>query len=122
MNKYLFSIILLATLAVVGFAQTPGKITGTVSFGDDKAVIHQVAVKVVELNKTALTDDLGGYTFANVPPGTYRVTTHLEGFADATRSVTVTGGATASADFELKLSGINAEVTVTASGTAQSTF
>ena len=122
MNKYLFSIILLATLAVVGFAQTPGKITGTVSFGDDKAVIHQVAVKVVELNKTALTDDLGVYTFANVPPGTYRVTTHLEGFADATRSVTVTGGATASADFELKLSGINAEVTVTASGTAQSTF
>ena len=122
MNKILFSTILLTLIAAAAFGQTGGKITGTVSFGDDKAVIHQVTVKIVELNRTVLTDDLGVYTFTNVPAGTYRVVTHLEGFSDSTKSITVAAGGTATADFELKLAGINEEVTVTASGTAQSTF
>ncbi len=122
MKRIFAFLLLLLSASIAGYAQNAGKITGTVSYGDDKAVIHQVSVQIVELKKTAPTDDSGVYVFANIPPGTYRLVTHLEGFADATKTVTVTAGATVTADFQLKLAGINEQVTVTASGTEQSTF
>jgi len=121
--KRIFTFLLfLLSASIAGHAQNAGKITGTVSYGDDKAVIHNVSVQIVELKKTVVTDDLGVYVFANVPPGTYRITAHQEGFNDQSKNVTVTAGSAVVADFELRLSGINEEVTITASGTAQSTF
>lgn len=126
MKKFFVLSLLLLSASIAGSAQNAGanagQITGTVSYGGDKSVIHQVTVTIVELKKTAATNDYGVYKFENVPPGTYRITTHQEGFADAAKTVTVAPGAAVTADFDLKLAGVNAQVTVTASGTAQSTF
>ncbi len=122
MNRFLLSTVFILTAVSLGLGQSGGKITGTVSYGDDKAVMHDVTVRIVDLKKTATTDSLGVFQFADVPPGTYRIVTRMEGFSEATKTVTVTAGATVTADFDLKLAGVNAQVTVTASGTAQSTF
>lgn len=103
-------------------AQTSGKVTGTVTYGDDKAVMHDVTVQIIELKKTASTDALGVFRFNDVPAGTYRLTAHMEGFSDLTKTVTVPEGGVVTADIEMKLAGVNAQVTVTASGTGQSTF
>ena len=108
--------------AAAAFAQTGGKVTGTVSFGDDKAVMHQVLVKIVELKTSTVTDDLGVYRFINVPPGNYRIVAHQEGFSDASRTVTVTTGGVSTTDIEMKIAGITEQVTISASGSAQSTF
>ncbi len=105
------------------FAQgTGGKITGKVIFGGDKSPLHQVSVKIAELNRTTVTDDNGIYTFENVPAGKYKLIAHQEGFADSTVPVTVAPNGTATGDVEMNITGINEEVTVTGSGTEQSTF
>ena len=57
-----------------------------------------------------------------MPPGRYTVLVHIEGFADATRIVTVASGAAAAVDFAMQISALKEQVTVTASGTEQSVF
>ena len=116
----LFATILLFSAAVL--AQNTGKITGKVVFDSDNHLLHQVSIQIAGLNRTAVTDDQGNYSFDAVPPGRYTVVAHQEGFGDASKSVTVTAGATATVDFQLQLTGIKENVTVTASGTEQSTF
>ncbi|MEP7212584.1 MAG: TonB-dependent receptor [Acidobacteriota bacterium] len=97
-------------------------ITGTVTFGGDKSVLHQATVRIVQLNRTAVTDDSGVYTFTDVPAGRYSVLAHQEGFGDVTRSVVAAAGAAVTADFELQIAGVKEQVTVTASGTEESAF
>ena len=102
--------------------QTKGKITGTVIYGPDKAVLHQVSVRITELRRTTTTGDDGTFVFDGLTPGKYSLLIHQEGFADVSRQVTVTAGATANVDIELKLTGVREQVTVTGSGTEESTF
>ena len=102
------------------FAQTGGKIAGKVSYGD--AVLHQVSVRIIELKRSTVTDNGGQYQFMGIPAGQYTVLAHQEGFGDVTKKVTLAAGAAATADFELTLAGVKENVTVTASGTEQSTF
>ena len=123
MRKILLASFFLIFFGGVMFAQgTGGKITGKVIFGGDKSPLHQVSVKIAELNRTTVTDDNGIYTFENVPAGKYKLIAHQEGFADSTVPVTVAPNGTATGDIELNITGINEEVTVTGSGTEQSTF
>ena len=111
---FLFSVTILA--------ESNGKITGTVRLGNEDSVLHQVSVKIVELKRTAVTGTNGSYEFANVPPGRYTIIAHQEGFADSTQKVDVAGGTTVTVDFRLVISGLKESVTVTASGSEQSTF
>jgi len=125
MNKILSSAALIFLFAAAAFSQTTaqaGKITGTVTYGDDKAVMHQVSVTIVELKRTTVTDNLGVYSFTGIPAGTYKLVTHQEGFADASKTVTVTAGGAVVADFDMKIAGLNEQVTVSGSGSAESTF
>lgn len=117
--KVLFFVFL---FSITIFSQTHGKITGTVRLGNEDTVLHQVSVKIVELKLTAATDAYGRYEFPNVPPGRYTITAHQEGFSDASQKVNVTAGAVTTADFRLVISGLKESVTVTASGSEQSTF
>jgi iron complex outermembrane receptor protein len=121
--KILFrSFFLFLVLSVSAFAQTGGNISGTVTFGGDKSVIHNVVVRIVELRRTATTDDNGKYEFTNVPPGRYTILAHQEGFGDVTQKVDVSASGNATSDFQLQIAGFKEQVTVTATGEEQSTF
>ena len=114
--------LLFILLAVVGASgQSTGKITGRVMDSQGR-VVHQASVQIVELKRTTATDDDGVYEFAGIAPGAYTVAVRQEGFGRASKPVTVAAGAPASLDFELEVSGVSEQVTVTATGTEQTTF
>jgi iron complex outermembrane receptor protein len=81
-----------------------------------------VIVTIVELKRSVETDEKGVFEFQQVPPGRYTVLAHLEGFPDDVRSVTVPASGAATLDFTLRLTGPREQITVTATGSEQSTF
>ena len=84
--------------------------------------MHSVSVEILELKRTAVTDQSGHYEFTDIPAGKYTVHAHQEGFSEVSQKVELTAGGGAVADFAMSLSGLKEQVTVTASGTEQSTF
>ena len=121
--KRIISIASLFLILIIGVvAQDSGTISGKVVFGGDKSVLHDVSVKINELNKTVFTDDSGTFTIRNIPAGKYTLTAHQEGFANSTITVNVTAGTTASANFELVIAGVNEQVTVSGSGGEETSF
>jgi iron complex outermembrane receptor protein len=107
-----------------GFAQAGGgTVRGTISLADGGTALHNVIVTLVQLKRSTETDENGVYEFQNVPPGTYTILAHMEGFPDATQQLSVEAGAAAvTLDFQLRLSSLREEVTVTATGSEQTTF
>ncbi len=122
MRYTIFFFFTIIALSFSANAQTTGAITGRVTYGSDKSPLHSVSVQLVELSRSAATDDQGVYTFVNVPQGTYRIVAHLEGFSDTKDPVTVAAGQTVTKNIEMQLAGVRAEVTVTASGAEQTPF
>lgn len=121
--KNIVSVIVLTTLfTITSFAQATGKITGIITVSGQDAVLHQVSVKIVELNRTTVTADDGTYSFTGLPAGTYTVIAHQEGFSDSTKKVNLTGVGDATADFQMQVAGLQEEVTVTGSGAEVSLF
>lgn len=102
------------------FAQT-GSLRGTVTSAVNKTLIAGATVEITQLHRTANTDENGVYEFTNLPPGNYTVVTHIEGFADKVSNIRVANNA-ATLDFSLSLKAINAEVTVTATGTEEPVY
>jgi len=92
--------------------QTTGGISGTVTYGPDKAVVHNVAIRIKELERVTATDDLGTYRFTALTAGTYHLTTHIEGFKDVTSTAVVRNGETVTVDFDIQLAGVAADVSV----------
>ena len=113
----ILSIMLLASAALAQAGTISGKVTFT-----DGAALHGASVQMVQTRQTAQTDGNGAYRFENVPPGRYTIMVHLEGFSDATKQVVVADGAVATLDFQLQITSLEEQVTITASGTEQSTF
>jgi iron complex outermembrane receptor protein len=99
-----------------------GSVRGSIKLADGGTPLHNVIVSLVQLKRSTETDESGAYEFQNVPPGNYTVLAHMEGFPDATQQVTITAGGAATLDFEMRLAGYKEEVTITASGSEQSTF
>jgi len=54
-----------------------------------------------------------------LPPGRYEVLAHLDRVPDMVQSVEVKAGETITVDFQVQLSGLQEQVTVTASGSEQ---
>jgi iron complex outermembrane recepter protein len=111
---------LLFIFSIAAFAQT-GKISGKVTYSGNTP-LHDAAVQITQLKQTVSTDADGNYVLENVPPGRYTILVHIEGFVDATRIVDVTANGNLSLDFQMQVTGLKEQVTVTASGTEQSTF
>ncbi len=106
-----------------GMAQASGTVRGAVTLSDGGTALHNVIVTIVQLKRSVETDENGVYEFRQVPPGRYTILAHLEGFPDLTKSVTVAAAASAvTLDFQMNLTGLREEVTVTATGSEQSTF
>jgi iron complex outermembrane receptor protein len=118
----LIATLLLQAAALCAHAQATGTIRGKISLADNDRPMHNVIVTVVELRRSTETNEEGVFELTQVPPGTYTLLAHMEGFPDAAQQVTVAAGATATADFQLKISGLKEEITVTASGTEQTVF
>ncbi len=119
-SRFIFSFSLAILFCSVLFAQT-GSLSGTVTTKSSAELVPGVTVEIKNLKRITETDGDGKYLFANIPDGTYIVTTHSDGFADKAQTVTVKGGA-AILNFVLSLKSINAEVTITASGQEQSVY
>ncbi len=115
----LFTIIFTPILV---FSQSTSSISGKVTYGDKQSPLHQVIVQITQLKLTTTTDDDGNFEFKNLPSGRYTLVTRLEGFANSAKSIELVSGANAAIDFQLSLTSLREQVTITASGKEESVF
>ena len=91
---------------------------GRVTLGESGKPVHHVLITILQLKRTVDTDDDGRYEFRGLPPGRYDVLAHLDRVPDTVKTVDLTGGE-GTLDFQIELSGVREEVTVSATGTEQ---
>jgi hypothetical protein len=114
MSRFTRYFLPLLAIAVVGaatgslaFAQTTGDITGTVTDSSGAAlpgVTCTATSSSLQGSRTAVTTNSGNYRIATVPPGTYKVTCGLAGFATAEKTALVSLGSTATVNHTLQIS------------------
>ena len=112
--RLLFLLLLIAAIPL--HAQMTASLTGTVS-ADGNAlpgVSVTISSPALQGTRTTTTGDGGGYSFAALPPGMYKVRFELAGMAPVEKSVAVNLSQTATADAELRVAALEAAVTVTA--------
>ncbi len=115
-------LIIAAIFVCAGASFGQGKITGKVMYGDNLP-LHDAAVSIVQTRQSTRSDENGVFEFSGIPSGRYTILVHLEGFADATQPVTVGNDLAAiTLNFQMQISSLREQVTVTASGTEQSVF
>ncbi len=115
----LVAIAVVTMVASVAHGQTGATLKGTVTLGSTGKPIHNVLVTILQLKKTVDTDENGNYEFQNVPPGRYDVVAHLDRVPDAVQSIEISSGSAATLNFQIELSDIREQVTVTATGTEE---
>lgn len=109
--------ILIALLFTLGAGaaqaqQQGGTVTGRVlEEGTGRALVG-VEVSITGTRLQTVTDESGRYLFVNVPAGTQEVRIQLIGYGQASQSVTVASGQTATADFTLRATAIALEQVV----------
>jgi TonB-dependent starch-binding outer membrane protein SusC len=70
-------------------AQGRVTLSGTLTNSLTGATIPNAVVQIDELRQTATSNADGMFTFANVPPGTYHLSVHTEGYSTRRTEVTV---------------------------------
>ena len=96
-------------------AQEAGTVRGSVTLIENAAGVHGAVVLVVGPGLVALTDERGGFQIDGVPAGTYEVLAQREHLSAGRQTITLVGGGSVTLRFELGLSPVHEEVTVTAS-------
>ena len=119
----LMAFCVMVVLSGVAFGQgETAQIIGTVK-DQNGAVVSgaNVIVKndVTGVERTAVTNDEGGFIFTNLQRGSYTVTASKQGFADFKQQVILTVGARFSVEATLGVSGQTADVTVVGGGIAE---
>jgi iron complex outermembrane receptor protein len=112
-------VFVLSSLGVSAFGQSTATLRGTVTLGGSGKPIHNVLVTILQLKRTVDTDDNGKYEFQGIPAGRYDVVAHLDRVPDSVQSVDLTTAGEATLDFRIELTGVNEQVTITATGTEQ---
>jgi hypothetical protein len=112
--------VLLPAAATAQARLTGADVQGTVK-DESGAVLPGVTVSATNLEtglvRTSVTAAEGRYVIPALPPGPYKISAELQGFATATRQgVVLVLGQLATADFGLKLAGGHEEITITAQG------
>lgn len=103
-------------------AQSSSRLSGRITDQANAIVAGATVILIArdnQVRRTTTTSSDGGYRFERVPAGDYLVDVRAPGFARAVRTVAVKGDYD-KLDLTLSIGGINDEVIVTASGTAQS--
>jgi hypothetical protein len=97
--------------------ETTGSVAGTV-VDSSKAALPGVTVKLegAAVNQMVVSDGTGRYVFQQVPPGTYRITSSLQGFTTSvSEHVEVLLGQKVTVDVTLNVGGLAEAVTVESS-------
>lgn len=107
----------LVLLNTAANAQNPanGTIKGRVT-AEDGTLVPGVGVRLKDSRKQTITHENGTYTLRNIAPGTYTVEAFVAGHDVISRSVTVTAGQTAEADFQLSASKQTLQEVIVAGG------
>jgi iron complex outermembrane receptor protein len=125
LNRRLLTALFLSmalALTATAQAQSNGEIRGVVTLETSGKPVHGVIVSILRLKRSVDTNDDGVYEFKDIPPGTYDVVAHLDRVPDVVQSVQVTGGTTATADFQMRIRVVGETVTVSASGEEEASF
>jgi hypothetical protein len=122
MSSLLLRSLPLLILHALLFAQSAGRIAGTVTDTSGSAVPEAV-VEVINAatgdTRRGVTNQSGTYTVAPLPVGDYRVTIRKEGFKSVTKSsVRVDVGSAATIDVQLEIGNVAESVTVQARAAA----
>ena len=109
------AVVLIAAAAPVQ-AQDTGTLRGTVTLVENGDPIDGAVILLLGTGAFTFTDN-GSFEITDVPPGAYVVTAQREHLTTVQQPVTVVAGESARVDFELSLSPVREEVTVTAAAT-----
>ena len=112
--------VLLPAAATAQARLTGADVQGTVK-DESGAVLPGVTISATNLEtglvRTSVTAGEGRYVIPALPPGPYKISAELQGFATVTRhGVVLVLGQLATADFGLKVAGGHEEITITAEG------
>ncbi len=78
-----------------------GSLSGTVSSLRTEKFLEGVLIRIAALDRQALTDQRGQFTFSDLPPGAYDVEASYLGLNTLTRQVVIEGGASVRQAFEM---------------------
>ncbi len=85
--QWLTTLLFVVSFGVLSFAQS--KITGTISDAEGKG-LEGVLIEIPVINRFALSGTKGEFTFKNISPATYKITTSLLGYTSWNDSISVT--------------------------------
>ena len=105
-------------ISLPALGQSTATLRGTVTLGASGKPVHNVLITILQLKRTVDTDDNGKYEFQGLPPGRYDVVAHLDRVPDIVQTADLTSGE-ATLDFQIELTGVREQVTVTATGSEQ---
>ena len=88
---------------------------GVVTLEENGDFVRGAVILVIGAGAFALTDERGGFEIDGVPAGSYEVVAQREHLTAGRQTVTVEPRGVVTADFELALSPVHEDVTVTAS-------
>jgi hypothetical protein len=114
--RTLLLLAMLLSYSLIGFAQT-AEVTGIIRDAS-QAVVNNATLTLTNedtgVKRTAMTNELGYYRFALVPPGNYKLTVQASGFQTLSRpAIKLEVAQIARLDFNLPVGEVSAEVTVT---------
>lgn len=119
MRRLLAAIIVTAFISSLAlFAQTPDSVTVRGRVLDPSgAAIPGVEIRIsnqrTSSSRTLTSDSTGFFSFSGLQAGNYTLSSHKEGFADATRELTLAGDRTADIKLQLNVSNVQAQISVT---------
>ena len=96
------------------WGQEAGVVRGSVTLIGNGDLVHGAVVLIVGTGLVTLTDDQGRFEVENVPTETYEVLAQREHLTAGRQTITVEAGQAHELSFELGLSPVHEEVTVTA--------
>jgi iron complex outermembrane receptor protein len=113
------AIVFATTINFPVFGQSTATLRGKVTLADTGRPIHNVLITILQLRRSVTTDENGEFEFQSVPQGRYDVVAHLDRVPDVVRSVDLTADDKTTVDFQIELTGLREQVTVTAMGAEQ---
>ncbi len=121
LTKWIRILVLLGGCGSAAFAAN-GRLSGTVTIAGTGFGAHHATVLISPLGITTLTDEAGHYSVDGLPPGRYEIIAHLHALTDERKTIALAEGQMATVDFDLRLSPLRQELTVTASGTESTVY
>jgi len=106
-------------LGITAAAQSPaGKIYGTVRISPSERVVSNAVLRILETNQSVLTNERGAYEFSGMRAGKYQIVAHLDRLPETIQTIEFTGN-DQRLDFELDVTSVREEVTVSATGSTE---